>query len=112
MNELPDKHIAIMDKYDPQNRVGLVVNEWGNWHDMEPGINPGFLYQQNTMWDALVASINLDIFNQHARRVKMANIAQTVNVQSVPCDLRGISKVVFEKGSIVTGELIYSRGNC
>ncbi len=80
MNELLDKHIAIMDKYDPQNRVGLVVDEWGNWHDVEPGTNPGFLYQQNTLRDALVASVNLDIFNQHARRVKMANIAQTVNV--------------------------------
>jgi len=74
MNELLDKHINIMDKYDPQNRVGLVVDEWGNWHDVEPGTNPGFLYQQNTLRD------NLDIFNQHARRVKMANIAQTVNV--------------------------------
>lgn len=184
MNELLDKHIAIMDKYDPQNRVGLVVDEWGNWHDVEPGTNPGFLYQQNTMRDALVASINLDIFNQHARRVKMANIAQTVNVlqamiltkndqivktpsfyvfqmykvhhdatllpstvqaenygvdkESIPsisasaskdaagkvhvtisnlnpnkalevnCDLRGMSKVAFEKGSIVTGEKINS----
>ena len=184
MNELLDKHIAIMDKYDPRNRVGLVVDEWGNWHDVEPGTNPGFLYQQNTMRDALVASINLDIFNQHARRVKMANIAQTVNVlqamiltkddqivktpsfyvfkmykvhhdatllpssvqsenysvenESIPsisasaskdaagkihvtisnlnpnkalevtCDLRGMSKVAFGKGSIVTGEKINS----
>lgn len=80
MNELLDNHIRIMDKYDTRNRVGLVVDEWGNWFDVEPGTNPGFLYQQNTLRDAMVASINLDIFNQHARRVKMANIAQTVNV--------------------------------
>jgi alpha-N-arabinofuranosidase len=80
MEELLQKHIAIMDKYDPQNRVGLVVDEWGNWHDVEPGTNPGFLYQQNTLRDALVASVNLDLFNKYARRVKMANIAQTVNV--------------------------------
>ncbi len=80
MKELLDKHILIMDKYDPGNRVGLVVDEWGNWHDVEPGTNPGFLYQQNTVRDALVASVNLDLFNNHARRVKMANIAQTINV--------------------------------
>ncbi len=80
MQELLDKHINIMDKYDPQNRVGLVVDEWGNWHDVEPGTNPGFLYQQNTLRDALVASVNLDLFNNYCRRVKMANIAQTVNV--------------------------------
>jgi alpha-N-arabinofuranosidase len=80
MDELLEKHIRIMDKYDPQNRVGLVVDEWGNWHDVEPGTNPGFLYQQNTLRDAMVAAVNLDLFNKYARRVKMANIAQTVNV--------------------------------
>jgi alpha-N-arabinofuranosidase len=173
-----------MDKYDPQNRVGLIVDEWGNWHDVEPGTNPGFLYQQNTLRDALVASVNLDLFNKYARRVKMANIAQTVNVlqamiltkddqivktpsfyvfkmytvhhdatllpssikcenysnenESIPalsataskdasgkihitisnlnpsknmevsCDLRGVTNVKFEKGSIVTGDKINS----
>ncbi len=80
MDELLRKHINIMDRYDPQNRVGLLVDEWGSWHDVEPGTNPGFLYQQNTLRDALVASVNLDLFNKYARRVKMANIAQTVNV--------------------------------
>lgn len=80
MDELLRKHITIMDKYDPENRIGLVVDEWGNWHDVEPGTNPGFLYQQNTLRDALVASVNLDLFNNYCRRVKMANIAQTVNV--------------------------------
>jgi len=80
MDELLEKHIRIMDKYDPNNRVGLIVDEWGNWHDVEPGTNPGFLYQQNTLRDALVASVNLDLFNKYARCVKMANIAQTVNV--------------------------------
>lgn len=80
MDELLRKHINIMDNYDPQNRVDLIVDEWGNWHDVEPGTNPGFLYQQNTLRDALVASVNLDLFNKYCRRVKMANIAQTVNV--------------------------------
>ncbi len=184
MDELLDKHIRIMDEYDPENRVGLIVDEWGNWHDVEPGTNPGFLYQQNTVRDALVASVNLDLFNKYCRRVKMANIAQTINVlqamiltkddqmvktpsyyvfkmytvhhdatllpsdilcenysmdnESVPalsataskdesgkihvtitnlnpnknidvsCDLRGMSKVNFVKGSIVTGEKINS----
>ena len=57
------KHEAIMDKYDPEKKIGLIVDEWGNWHDVEPGTNPGFLYQQNTLRDALVAGINLNIFN-------------------------------------------------
>ena len=74
------KHSAIMDVYDPEKRVGLIVDEWGTWYDPEPGRNPGFLYQQNTLRDALVAGINLNIFNHHADRVQMANIAQTVNV--------------------------------
>jgi alpha-N-arabinofuranosidase len=73
-------HMQIMDKYDPEKRVGLIADEWGNWHDAEPGTNTGFLYQQNTLRDALSASIYLNIFNNHCDRVKMANIAQTVNV--------------------------------
>lgn len=84
MEELIQKHSTIMDKYDPEKRVGMIVDEWGNWFDVEPGTNPGFLYQQNTLRDALVAGINLNIFNNHADRVKMSNIAQTINVlQSV-----------------------------
>lgn len=84
MDELIQKHSTIMDKYDPEKAVGLIVDEWGNWFDVEPGTNPGFLYQQNTLRDALVTGINLNIFNNHADRVKMTNIAQTINVlQSV-----------------------------
>lgn len=84
MNELIEKHSAIMDKYDPEKRIALMVDEWGTWYDVEPGTNPGFLYQQNSMRDALVAGINLNIFNKHSDRVRMANIAQLVNVlQSV-----------------------------
>ncbi len=80
MEELVTKHSSIMDEYDPQKRIGLMVDEWGTWHNVEPGTNPGFLFQQNTIRDALVAAINLNIFNNHCERVKMANIAQTVNV--------------------------------
>jgi alpha-L-arabinofuranosidase len=80
MEELVTRHAAIMDKYDPQKRVGLVVDEWGAWHDVEPGTNPGFLYQQNSLCDALVAGTTLNIFNNHCDRVKMANIAQMINV--------------------------------
>jgi len=84
MDELVAKHSAVMDRYDPMKKVSLVVDEWGTWYDVEPGTNPGFLYQQNTMRDALVAGLHLNIFNNHCDRVKMANIAQTVNVlQSV-----------------------------
>jgi alpha-N-arabinofuranosidase len=79
-----DDHIrrvsAIMDRYDPENRVWLIVGEWGMWHLPEPGSEPGFLYQQNALRDALVAALSLNIFNQHAERVRMANIAQTINV--------------------------------
>jgi alpha-L-arabinofuranosidase len=80
MEELVTRHSAIMDKYDPRKRVALVVDEWGIWTDVEPGTNPGFLYQQNSLRDALIAGTTLNIFNNHADRVKMANLAQTVNV--------------------------------
>ncbi|MBN8882026.1 MAG: alpha-N-arabinofuranosidase [Salana multivorans] len=77
---LVEGHGAVMDAYDPDKKVGLVVDEWGTWWNVEPGTNPGFLYQQNTLRDALVASIHFDVFHDHADRVVMANIAQTVNV--------------------------------
>lgn len=80
MNDLIVRHSAIMDRYDPQKRVGLIVDEWGTWYDVEPGTNPGFLYQQNTLRDALVAASTLNVFNTHCDRVKMANIAQLINV--------------------------------
>jgi alpha-N-arabinofuranosidase len=80
MDALISRHSRIMDKYDPQKRVGLIVDEWGTWYDVEPGTNPGFLYQQNTLRDALVAGVTLNIFNEHCDRVKMANIAQLINV--------------------------------
>ena len=80
METLLAGHGAVMDKYDPEKRVALVVDEWGTWYDVEPGTNPGFLYQQNTMRDAIVAALTLNLFNKHADRVRMANIAQTVNV--------------------------------
>jgi alpha-N-arabinofuranosidase len=70
----------VMDKYDKQKRIGLFVDEWGTWWDAEKGRNPGFLYQQNTLRDAVIAGCFLNIFNQHCDRVKMANIAQTNNV--------------------------------
>ncbi|WP_437178922.1 alpha-N-arabinofuranosidase [Kineococcus endophyticus] len=73
-------HAAVMDAYDPDRRVGLVLDEWGTWFDVEPGTNPGFLFQQNTLRDALVASVHFDAFHRHADRLVMANIAQTVNV--------------------------------
>ncbi len=80
IEELINRHSEIMDKYDPNKEIGLIVDEWGCWYDVEPGTNPGFLYQQNTMRDALVAAVNLNIFNEHSDRVVMANIAQAVNV--------------------------------
>jgi len=84
MDTLVARHSAIMDKYDPQKKVALVVDEWGGWYNVEPGTNPGFLYQQNTMRDAMIAGVTLDIFNNHSDRVRMACLAQAINVlQSV-----------------------------
>ena len=80
MDDLIAKHSAVMDKYDPKKRVALVVDEWGNWMDQEPGASEAALYQQNSLRDALSAAITLDIFHAHADRVRMANIAQMVNV--------------------------------
>lgn len=80
MDKVLQDQEAVMDRYDPAKKVALVVDEWGVWTDAEPGTNPGFLFQQNNLRDALVAASTLNIFNNHADRVKMANLAQTVNV--------------------------------
>jgi alpha-N-arabinofuranosidase len=80
IEEVLDRHISIMDQYDPEKKVALVVDEWGTWHDVEPGTNRGFLYQQNTLRDAMVAALSLNYFNARCDRIRMANIAQTVNV--------------------------------
>lgn len=84
MEEIVTRHLEIMSRHDPKHEIGLIVDEWGNWFDVEKGTNPGFLYQQNTMRDAVTAALNLDIFISHSDRIVMANIAQVVNVlQSV-----------------------------
>jgi alpha-N-arabinofuranosidase len=70
----------VMDKYDPEKRVALIVDEWGGWYEVEPGTNGAFLYQQNSMRDAMIAGVTLNIFNNHCDRVRMANLAQTINV--------------------------------
>jgi alpha-N-arabinofuranosidase len=80
MDETIAQNAAIMDKYDPEKKVGIVMDEWGTWYDVEPGTTPGWLYQQNSIRDALVAAVNFHIFHKHHARVTMANIAQTVNV--------------------------------
>lgn len=80
MEEMVTRHSTVMDKYDPAKKVALVVDEWGGWYDVEPGTNPGFLFQQNTIRDAMIAGVTLNIFNNHCDRVRMANLAQTVNV--------------------------------
>lgn len=80
IEDVIQKHIAIMDKYDPRKQVSLLVDEWGTWWDTEPGTNPGHLFQQNTMRDAFVASLTLDVFHKYTDRISMTNIAQIVNV--------------------------------
>jgi alpha-N-arabinofuranosidase len=93
MEELVTKHSAIMDKYDPEKKVALVVDEWGIWTDVEPGTNPGFLYQQNSLRDALIAATTLNIFNNHCDRVRAAALAQTINVLQ--------SLILTDKGKMV-----------
>ena len=73
-------HTSIMDRYDPEKKIALIVDEWGNWFDVEAGTNPGFLYQQNTMRDVISGMFILHMFHEHNDRIKMANIAQMVNV--------------------------------
>jgi alpha-N-arabinofuranosidase len=80
MDEFVTGHSAVMDKYDPEKKVGLVVDEWGNWYDVEPGTNPGFLHQQSTLRDAITTALTLNIFHKHSDRVTMANLAQMINV--------------------------------
>jgi alpha-L-arabinofuranosidase len=80
MEGLISRHSTIMDKYDPQKKIALVVDEWGGWYAPLPGTDPGFLVQQNSMRDAVLAALNLNIFTRHADRVRMANIAQMINV--------------------------------
>lgn len=80
MEEFISKNEAIMDKYDPEKKIALVVDEWGGWYNTDPGTNSAFLYQQNTMRDAMIAGLTLNIFNNHCDRVRMANLAQCVNV--------------------------------
>jgi alpha-N-arabinofuranosidase len=80
MEGFVSKTEAVMDKYDPEKKVGLYVDEWGAWYDQEPGSHDGFLYQQNSLRDAEVAALTLDIFHRHSDRVRMAAIAQMINV--------------------------------
>jgi len=94
IDNLLTKHSAVMDKYDPEKRVALIVDEWGAWHQVEPGTNPRFLYQQNTLRDALIAGVSLNIFNRHCERVQMANIAQIVNVLQALILTRGAEMIL------------------
>ena len=80
VDELLRTHIEVMDRHDPEGNVDLYLDEWGTWYEAYPGTNPGFLQQQNTLRDALVSSIHFDVMSRYAKRVKMANIAQMVNV--------------------------------
>ena len=80
MEPLVVQQRAALDAYDPERKIGLIIDEWGTWHPVAPGTNPRFLFQQSTLRDALVAATSLDIFNRHADKVVMTNIAQTINV--------------------------------
>jgi alpha-N-arabinofuranosidase len=94
IDELVRRHDEVMNKYDPNKRISLVVDEWGGWYAVEPGTNPGFLYQQNSVRDAVVAGIELNVFNNHSDRVRIANIAQAVNVLQSPVLTEGDKMVL------------------
>ncbi len=100
MEPLVVQQRAAMDAYDPQRRIGLIVDEWGTWHPVEAGTNPAFLYQQNSLRDALVAATTLDIFNRHADKVVMSNIAQTVNVLQAMILTQGAQMLVTPTGYV------------
>jgi alpha-N-arabinofuranosidase len=100
MEQLVVQQRAAMDAYDPQRRIGLLIDEWGTWHPVEKGTNPAFLFQQNTLRDALVAATNLDIFNRHADKVVMANIAQTINVLQAMILTEGEGMIVTPTGYV------------
>ncbi|MGH9495920.1 MAG: alpha-N-arabinofuranosidase, partial [Candidatus Sulfotelmatobacter sp.] len=99
MDGLINKYSAIMDKYDPDKKVALVVDEWGGWYAPLPGSNPGFLVQQNSLRDAVLAALNLNIFARHADRVRMANIAQMINVLQ--------AMIMTDKGKMVLTPTYY-----
>jgi alpha-N-arabinofuranosidase len=100
MEELVVQQRASMDAYDPGHQIGLIVDEWGTWHPVEEGTEPRWLYQQNTIRDALVAATTLDIFNRHADKVVMSNIAQTVNVLQAVVLTRDDQMVVTPTGHV------------
>jgi alpha-N-arabinofuranosidase len=100
MEPLVVQQRAAMDAWDPQRQIGLIVDEWGTWHPVEAGTSPHFLYQQNTLRDALVAATTLDIFNRHADKVVMANIAQTVNVLQAVVLTEGDRMLVTPTGHV------------
>jgi alpha-N-arabinofuranosidase len=100
MEPLVIQQRAAMDVFDPARRIGLIVDEWGTWHPVEKGTNPAFLYQQNTLRDAIVAATTLDIFNRHADKLVMANIAQTINVLQAVILTEGERMLVTPTGHV------------
>jgi alpha-N-arabinofuranosidase len=100
MEELVIQQRAAMDAWDPGRKIGLIVDEWGTWHPVEKGTNPAFLYQQNTIRDAIVAANTLDIFNRHADKVVMSNIAQTINVLQAMILTQGEQMLVTPTGYV------------
>jgi alpha-N-arabinofuranosidase len=100
MEELVIQQRATMDAWDPGRKIGLIIDEWGTWHPVEKGTNPAFLYQQNTIRDAIVAANTLDIFNRHADKVVMSNIAQTINVLQALILTRGEQMLVTPTGYV------------
>lgn len=100
MEDLVIQQRAIMDGYDPKRNIGLIVDEWGTWHPPAPGQIPQFLWQQNTIRDALVAALSLDIFNRHADKVVMGNIAQTINVLQAVILTEGEKMLITPTGHV------------
>ena len=94
MDDYIAQNSAVMDKFDPTKKIAFAVDEWGTWYDAEPGREPGFLYQQNTLRDAIVAALNFNVFQHHADRVRLANIAQMVNVLQAMILTKGVQMIL------------------
>src|SRR5512137_731506 len=100
MEPLVVQQRAAMDAYDPQRRIGLIVDEWGTSHPVEKGTSPAFLFQQNSLRDALVAATTLNIFNRHADKIVMSNIAQTINVLQAMVLTQGAGMLITPTGYV------------
>ncbi len=80
MEKVVTDHWKAIGNQPGRPQVKLVVDEWGAWYGKGTELAPEYhLSQQSTMRDALLTGITLDIFQRHADKVAIANVAQSIN---------------------------------